>query len=54
MNINIFMMDSQYLCQILAKYPQKKTENLKNTSEYLILNKACMSTVQPIEYPVQN
>ena len=26
-----------------------KTEFLKNTSEYLILKNACMSTVQPID-----
>ena len=48
-----FMVDSQYLCQILAKYPPNKTEYLKNTSEYLILKKACMSIVQQTEYPVQ-
>jgi len=48
------MVDSQYLCQILAKYPPNKTEYLKNTSEYLILKNACMSTVQPKEYPVPN
>ena len=33
-----FMVDSQYLCQMLAKYPPNKTEYLKNTSEYPVQN----------------
>ena len=49
-----FMVDSQYFFQILAKYLLNNTEYLKNTSEYLILKKACMSIVQQTEYPVQN